>query len=142
MIRQQVANQDQEDEVFQNLYLSLVCSPPPLPLTNVLGYLNTVIRNDIIDAVRRQKSQQQHISKYALSQPRDDVEDAPDERVTRAEDARRVTGLLTEILPSREAQVVLERYVYGRSTNDIALHLQVKKRTVSHYASVGLRRIR
>ncbi len=142
MICQQVANKEEEDEVYQNLYLSLVCSPPPLPLTNVLAYLNTVIHNDIVDAVRRRKTHQQNISRYALCQARDDVEDAPDERVTQAEDVQRVTGLIGELLPSREAQVVLERYVHGRSTSDIALRMQVKERTVSHYASVGLRRIR
>jgi RNA polymerase sigma factor (sigma-70 family) len=134
LIRQHVTRRDEEDEVYQNLYLSLVHSPPPQPLTNMPAYLNTVIRNDVIDAVRRRRSYQAVVTQYALRQVRDEVDDAPDERVTQAEDAQRITDLVGRLLP--------ERYVYDHSTTDIALHMQVKERTVSRYACVGLRRIR
>jgi RNA polymerase sigma factor (sigma-70 family) len=137
-----VTGKDEEDEVYQNLYLSLVCNPPAQPPTNVLAYLSTVIRNDVIDAVRQRRSRQQMISKYAESQLRDEMEDAPDELVTQAEEVQRITGLVGKLLPAREAMVVIERYVYGYSTSDIALHLRLKERTVSRYACVGLRRIR
>jgi RNA polymerase sigma factor (sigma-70 family) len=142
MIRQHVTNQEEEDEVYQNLYLSLVCSPPPEVLTNVMAYLNTVIRNDVIDAVRQRKSRQQMVSKYAMSQPWDEVEDAPDDRVTQAEQVQRITSLVGKLLPAHEARAVIERYVYGHSMTDIASHLRVKERTVSRYACVGIRRIR
>jgi len=142
MIRQHVTRQDEEEEVYQNLYLSLVCSPPPQPPANVLAYLNTVIRNDIIDAVRQRRTRQQMVSQYALSQVRDEMEDAPDSLVTQAEEVQRITSLVGKLLPAREATAVMERYVYGHSTTDIALHMGVKERTVSRYACVGVRRIR
>ncbi|MCX5645164.1 MAG: sigma-70 family RNA polymerase sigma factor [Phycisphaerae bacterium] len=142
MIRQHVTNQEEEDEVYQNLYLSLVCSPPPETLINVTAYLNTVIRNDVIDAVRRRKSRQQMVSKYAMSQPWDEVEDAPDGRVTQAEQVQRITSLVGKLLPAHEALAVIERYVYEHSMTDIASHLRVKERTASRYACVGIRRIR
>ena len=99
MIRQHVTCQEEEDEVYQNLYLSLVCNPPPEPLTNVTAYLNTVIRNDIIDAVRQRKSRQQMVTRYAMSRTRDEVEDAPDDRVTQAEEVQRIAGLVGKLLP-------------------------------------------
>lgn len=142
MIRQHVTDQEEEDEVYQNLYLSLVCNPPPETLTNVMAYLHTVIRNDVIDAVRQRKGRQQMVSKYALSRPRDEVADAPDERVTQAEDVQRITSLVGRLLPAHEARAVIERYVYGHSMTDIASHLRVKERTASRYACVGIRRIR
>jgi len=142
MIRQRVTHQEEEDEVYQNLYLSLVCSPPPQPLTNVLAYLNTVIRNDIIDAVRQRRTRQEVVSRYAMSRVRDEVEEAPDGRVTQAEEVQRIRDLVGKLLPAREAMAVTERYIYGHSTTDIALHMQVKERTVSRYACVGIRRIR
>lgn len=142
MIRQHVTGSEEEDEVYQNLYLSLVCNPPPQPLANVPAYLNTVIRNDVIDAVRRRRSRQQMVSKYAERQVRDEVEDAPDELVTQAEEVERITGLVGKLLPAREARVVIERYVYGHSMADIALRMRVNRRTVSRYACVGIRRIR
>jgi RNA polymerase sigma factor (sigma-70 family) len=142
MIRQHVTCQEEEDEVYQNLYLSLVCNPPPETLTNVLAYLNTVVRNDVIDAVRQRKSRHQMVTKYALSRPRDEVADAPDDCATRAEEVQRITGLVGKLLPAHEARAVIERYVYGHSMTDIASHLQVKERTASRYACVGIRRIR
>ena len=142
MIRLHVTRPEEEDEVYQNLYLSLVCNPPPQPLTNVSAYLSTVIRNDIIDAVRRRRSQQELVSRYAMSQTWSEVEEAPDERVTRTEEVQRVTDLVAKLLPAHEATAVIERYVYGHSTTDIASHMRVKERTVSRYACVGLRRIR
>ena len=70
------------------------------------------------------------------------MEDAPDDLVTQAEEVQRITRLVGKLLPAREATVVIERYVYGYSTSDIASHLRLKQRTVSRYACVGLRRIR
>jgi len=142
MIRQHVTCQEEEDEVYQNLYLSLVCNPPPETLTNVMAYLNTVIRNDVIDAVRQRRSRQQMVSQYALSRPRDEVADAPDERVTQAEQVQRIKSLVGKLLPAHEARAVIDRYVYGLSMTEIAEHLRVEERTASRYACVGIRRIR
>jgi len=142
MIRQHVTRSDEEDEVYQNLYLSLVCNPPPEPLHNVPAYLNTVIRNDIIDAVRQRMSRQEMVSRYMMNRTRDEVEGAPDDRVTQAEEVRRITGLVGKLLPAHEARAVIERYIYGHSTTEVASRMQVKERTVARYTCIGLKRIR
>ena len=142
MIRQQVTRSDEEDEVYQNLYLSLVCNPPPQPLENVAGYLNTVIRNDIIDAVRQRKSRRETVARYMMNRPRDEVAGAPDDRVTQAEEVQRIAGLVGKLLPAHEARAVIERYVYGHSTTEVASRMQVKERTVARYTCIGLKRIR
>jgi RNA polymerase sigma factor (sigma-70 family) len=142
LIRQYATHPAEEDEVYQNLYLSLVRNPPPEPLANMPAYLNTVIRNDVIDTVRQRKCHQEMVSRYALTRVREEVDDAPDERVTLVEEAQRVIDLVGRLLPAHEARAVIERYVYGHSTMDVALHMRVKVKTASRYACVGLRRIR
>lgn len=142
MIRQYVTRSDEEDEVYQNLYLSLVCNPPPEPLENVAGYLNTAIRNDIIDAVRKRRCHREMVSRYLTGCSSNDVEAGPDDRMTRAEEVQRITGLMDKLLPAHEAQAVLERYVYGHSATEVASRMQVKERTVARYACAGLKRIR
>jgi RNA polymerase sigma factor (sigma-70 family) len=143
MIRQHaVANQEEEDEAYQNLYLSLVCNPPPQPLANVRAYLNTVIRNDIIEAMRRRKKRQAMITRYAMSRARQELDNSPDDFVAQAEEARRIVNLLAVRLPTREARAVIERYMYGYSATEVAQHLQVKRETASQYACNGLRRAR
>lgn len=142
MIRQHVTGADEEDEVYQNLYLSLVCNPPAQAPINVPAYLNTIIRNDVIDAVRRRKSAQQMVGRYAMHQAREEMESPPDDVVTQAEEVQRVTGLVGELLPAREAMAVIDRYVYDYSLTDIALHMGVTPRTASRYVCVGIRRVR
>ncbi|MBM4029780.1 MAG: sigma-70 family RNA polymerase sigma factor [Planctomycetes bacterium] len=142
MIRRHVTCRKDEDEVYQNLYLSLVCNPVPATVTNLPAYLNTVIRNDMIDAIRQRKCRQEMVSRYAMHQTRSEMERAPDERVTQTEEVQRITGLVARLLPDREATAVIERYVYGYSLADIAMHMQVKPRTAARYICVGLKRVR
>jgi RNA polymerase sigma factor (sigma-70 family) len=142
LIRLHVPGREEQDEVYQNLYLSLVCNPPPQPLNNVPAYLSAVIRSDIIDAVRRRRSLQELVSCYARSGTWDPVERPPEERMAQTEEVRRITDLVADLLPAREATAVIQRYVYGHSTTDVASRMRVKERTVSRYACLGLRRIR
>lgn len=142
MIRRHVNKREDEEDIFQNLYLSLVCNPIPSPLTNTLAYLNTVIKNDVIDAARRRKSYQDMVSRYAVSQTQEEIDSSPENEVIREEEAQRIATFVRSSLPAHEARAVIERYGYGRTTADAAKHMQVKERTVSRYLCVGLKRIR
>jgi len=141
VIRQHAgANQKDEDDVYQNLYLSLVCNPPPQPLTNVTAYLNTVIQN-AINAMRQRRNGREVIWRYAMSRVREEVESSPDDLATRTEEVQRTVDLAAELLHTREARAVIERYIYGYSTTSIARHMQVKRRRVWKYAREALRRV-
>ncbi len=141
MIRRHVGNKDEEDDIYQNLYLSLVSNPVPFPLANTLAYLSTVIKNDIIDAARRRKSYQEMISRYAISRMYDETETDPQAVVIRGEEMQQIAAFV-ESLPAHEARAVAERYGYGHTTTDAAKRMSVKERTVSRYLCIGLRHIR
>ncbi len=141
MIRRHAGNKDEEDDIYQNLYLSLVCNPAPVPLANTLAYLNTVIKNDVIDAARRRKSYQEMISRYGVSRIYDETETDPQAVVIREEEMQRIAAFV-ESLPAHEARAVAERYGYGHTTTDTAKRMSVKERTVSRYLCIGLRHIR
>jgi len=141
MIRRHVGNKDEEEDIYQNLYLSLVCNPAPPALTNTLAYLNTVIKNDVIDAARRRKSYQEMISRYAVSRIHEEAETDPQATVIRGEEMQQITAFV-ESLPAHEARAVAERYGYGHTTTDAAKRMSVKERTVSRYLCIGLRHIR
>lgn len=142
MIRHHVGNKDEEEDIYQNLYLSLVCNPVPAPLTNTLAYLNTVIKNDIIDAARRRKSYRDMIGRYATSRVHEEADNDPQDEVIREEQIRQVAEFVQMSLPAHEARAVLERYGHGHTTTDAAKSMQVKERTVSRYLCIGLKRIR
>lgn len=142
MIRRHAGNKEEEEDIYQNLYLSLVCNPVPGPLTNTLAYLNTVIRNDVIDAARRRRSYQEMISRYAAGRMYEDPDNSPQDEVIRDEQIRKIGDFIQSSLPPHEARAVSERYGYGHSTTDAARHMRVKERTVSRYLCIGLKRIR
>jgi RNA polymerase sigma factor (sigma-70 family) len=142
MIRRHAGNSAEEEDVYQNLYLSLVCNPVPAPLTNTLAYLNTVIKNDIIDSARRRKSYQEMISRYAVTRRYEERENNPEEDVMREEQVQRIVAYVESSLPTHEARAVAERYGSGHNTADTARNMHVKERTVSRYLCMGLKRIR
>lgn len=142
LIRRHADNREEEEEIYQNLYLSLLCNPAPSPLTNTVAYLSTVIRNDVIDAARRRKSYQEMISRYAAARTYDERENNPAEAVIQEEEVQRITAFVQSALPAHEARAVIERYEHGCSTTDAAAHMRVKERTVSRYLCIGLKRIR
>jgi RNA polymerase sigma factor (sigma-70 family) len=142
MIRHHARSRDEEEDIYQNLYLSLVCNPIPAPLTNTLAYLDTVIKNDIIDAARRRKSHREMLDRYVAGYTPEPSQSDPQEAAIRAEEIRRVAEFVQTSLPAHEARAVLERYGHGRGTADAAQSMQVKKRTVSRYLCRGLKRIR
>ncbi len=142
LIRRHADNREEEEDLYQNLYLSLLCNPAPSPLTNTVAYLSTVIKNDVIDAARRRKSYQEMISRYAAVRVHDEKENNPAEAVIHDEELRRIATLVQSALPAHEAKAVIERYEHGYSTADAATHMHVKERTVSRYLCIGLKRIR
>lgn len=142
MIRRCVSNRKEWDDVYQNLFLSLVCNPPSLPLANTLAYLNTVVKHDIINTTQRRKRCRQVLCKYATSQAQKEANNDPAEKVIREEEMQRIAECVRSSLPARQARAVLERYGEGRSISDIAKGMHVKKRTISRYLCIGLKWIR
>ena len=55
VIRSQVKNEAQADDIFQDFFLSLVYNPVPKGVKNMKSYLYRAIINDVVDAVRRVK---------------------------------------------------------------------------------------
>ncbi len=141
IIRNQVSSATEQEDVYQNLYLALVARPIPSSITNPLAYVNTMIRNDLIDAARHRKSHREMVARYAANQPAEDAEGNPENRAIREEEIRQITEAI-QSLPVHEAKAIAARYGCGRSTTDAAQSLQVKERTVSRYVCLALKRIR
>jgi DNA-directed RNA polymerase specialized sigma24 family protein len=142
MLRQHVsANQEERDEVYQNLYLSLIRNPPPRPLANVTPYLNAAIQNDI-GAMRQRRGQWEMVSRFVMSRVREDTDSFLGDLMTQAEEAQRVRHCIAKLLPAHEARAVIERYVYGYRTTEVALHMQARLKTVARYVYDALRRVR
>lgn len=141
VIRCKVRNEAQADDLFQDLFLSIVSRPPP-SLQNIKGYLYRAITHDIVDAVRRIERYESNIRKYGdqlnYSINKNGFEDALLER----EELDRLFALIRERLPESESEAITLRYRDSHSIKEVAKKMGVEKRTVSSYISVGLKKIR
>ena len=141
LIRRHVRDENTVDDIYQNIFLSLVRTPPS-NLTFLLAYLSKVARNQTTDGIRRATSYGNCIERYARRRRNSVSDDAPETKAIRSERIRMLLALVESHLPAHMADVLVERYVHNRDTTETATKLGIKERTVSRYTCIGLKRIR
>ncbi len=141
-IRFQAGSEFQEDELVQQLFLSLVNAPIPEDVRNVRNYLYRAIANDIMDSVRRKARQRKHFRKFAEEFRISIHRQAPADALIGEEDSDAAFACLTRQLGRREAEAVKLRYQDDRSTPEIAHIMGVDRRTVSRYLAAALSQLR
>ncbi len=142
IIRFQAKNQFREDDLYQEFFLSLIRKPVPADVRNVRSYLYQAIRNDIVDSIRRQTTQQEHLEKHAQEIRISINNPTPTDAIIFGDERISAFRYLTRQLRHREAEAVTLRYRDDCSIADIASRMGVNKRTVSRYLSAGLKRLR
>ncbi|MBN2270303.1 MAG: sigma-70 family RNA polymerase sigma factor [Sedimentisphaerales bacterium] len=142
VISSKVKDETQADDIFQDFFLALVHKPVPKHTKNVKSYLYRAITNDIVDSIRRRRRYELLIGKYSgnynYSINTIGVEDA----VITEEEVGSVLKVIERQLKNCESQAVALRYGKGMSVEDIANIMHIKRRSVSRYVSVGMKKIR
>jgi len=143
VIVSQVKNEAQVDDVFQDFFLSLVHKPVPNSVKNTKSYIYRAIINDIVDAMRRTKKYQMRIHKYS-EQLNYSINKAGPENalLIDKEGLDKMFVLIKGRLPNSQAQAIALRYRNHHSIKEVAEKMDVNKRSVSRYISVGLRKVR
>jgi len=142
MISLNVKERSVADDVFQNLFLAVVYKPIPPHIDRIEAYLYRIITNDIIDETRKTNGYRHFARRYSRHNNHQTTQKAPDDDVIEVEDARKMLQSIKRQLPSREAEAIISRHVYGNSVGDGAEEMNVDGRTFSRYISSGKRRIR
>jgi RNA polymerase sigma factor (sigma-70 family) len=137
-----VKNKERADDLFQDLFLSLVFKPLPLDIRNTKSYLYRVITNYIADATSRVDKYQNRLYRYAEHRKRFTTQHIPENSLIELEEMNKMVKLIEDQLPPSEAQAVVLRYRNHHSTKETAEKMNVNSRSVSRYVSVGLSKIR
>ncbi|MBN1125352.1 MAG: RNA polymerase sigma factor [Sedimentisphaerales bacterium] len=136
-----VRDPNEIDEFYQRFYLSLVNRPIPKEKIS-RRYLYRAVLNDIRDA-DRQTNRQRRLMTEAAEQPEiNDLHSDPLERLINIEETARMFDMIRKLLHPRQAQAVILRHAYGLTTGQTAETMGVSPRTISHFVSVGLRKLR
>jgi len=137
-----VKDKSRADDIFQELFVSMVRKPIPSEVRNVRAYLYRAITNDVIDISRQIKNHQDHIHKYAECRKHFEIPEDPQKTAIQMEGTKKMFQLIESRLPKREAEVVVQRYGHGLSITDTAEKMNVNKRLVSRYLSLALKKMR
>lgn len=135
-------DKSQIDDIFQNVFLSIVHKPVPKHIENIRGYLYIAIINDIVDMARRTKSYRTRIRRYAECRKYSIINDDPENILIQAEERQKMIELIEKQLPPREAQAVTQRYAYDIDIGQAAQNMDISRRSLSRYLCVGLKKIR
>jgi RNA polymerase sigma factor (sigma-70 family) len=135
-----IRNEPEAEDVFQDLFLSLVARPIPLEVENVKGFLYKLLCDTVKDAYRRLERYQARIDRYTKRGLRV-AENRPETELISVEETKKMFDLIERQLPAQEALAVTLRYRDDYNTREVAEMMGVKHRSVSRYVSVGLKKI-
>ena len=77
MISLNVREQSAADDIFQDLFLSIVRTPVPQDIDRIPAYLYRIVANDVIDETRRLSNYAEFVRDYRESGKHEAMQEAP-----------------------------------------------------------------
>lgn len=142
MIRYQANNESIVDDIYQELFVSLVHKPIPPGIRNIKGYLRIAVKNDVLDEAFRTRNYQNRNRRYAALHSEQGKNHNPENVVSLSEEIQKLFSIIERRLMPHEREAVIQRYHFDRDNNEAAEAMSVNKRSFSHYLSTGLKKIR
>jgi RNA polymerase sigma factor (sigma-70 family) len=143
IIRFKVKDESLAEDLYQDLYLSLVSAKLPPKIKNMKRFLYRAITNDVISVARRTRRRNELMKLYSQDYRATELaEGGPDERMMRDERKDVVFQQLEEHLCPSEYQAVLWRFQRDGNNQEAAKDLGVKKESFIRYLCTGLKKLR
>jgi RNA polymerase sigma factor (sigma-70 family) len=143
VIHYQTHHKSEEEDLFQEFFLTLIRKPVPSETRNIKSYLYQAITHHIVDSSRRWANYRQAVKRYVQKIGIPINTDASGSAfIENSEEKDAILAYFARHLQQREAQAFLLRYRDHFSIREIAAAMGVNVRTVSRYLSEGLRRLR
>lgn len=144
MIMFHVGDESRANDLYQDLFLSVVKHPFPKDLSNPMPYLWRAIANDVRDAMRKQESYDKKISHYLKQQIDHPLEVTTDplEILAKHEHRLKLVEMVLKYLSPPEAKVIVEKLNYNLTNQEIASKLKIKSRSVARYLCTGIKKLK
>jgi len=143
VIRFQAHNKSDEEDLFQEFFLTLICTPVPANVQSMKGYLYRAVVNHIVDSTRVRQNYRRIIKKYVRENGNCvNTRGVRDAFLEDEEQKEAVIACCARHMQEREAQAFVLRFRDQCSNEEIAAKMGVNRRTVSRYLSEGLKRLR
>ncbi len=144
MIKYNSDNQFLIDDIYQELFISIVKYPPPKNISSPISYLWKCITHIIYNIRRQQKSEESRINNYIkqISNNTHDITSTPLAILLKNDNHHKLIEFIQKHLSPSEGRVLLEKIKHNSNNNEIALKLGIKCESVSRYYSNALSTLR
>ena len=131
------------EDIYQDLFLSLVSAKLPPKIRNMKRFLYRAITNDVISMGRRSRRRHELMKLYARNYRPAEMESRnPGERLIQTERKAQVFSMLEKHLCPSEYKAVLWRFQRNGNNREAAADLGIKKRSFIRYLCAGLKKMR
>jgi RNA polymerase sigma factor (sigma-70 family) len=141
MISLNVKEESVADDIFQNLFLSIVRTPVPQDTDRVPAYLYRIVTNDVIDETRRLSNYAEFVRDYRECGKHEATQETPESDAIEIEETHAMLRSLRNRLPYHEAEAVIQRYFYDNKAGDAAKKMEVDSKSFSQYLYRGKMKI-
>lgn len=145
IIRYAAKNQADQEDIYQEVFLVLYQKADLGLVQDFKGYLYRLVINKANEFLRRKIRQELKLEKFMDEQSPDAVEAGPDaaaEELLVLDEVEGMIELIRAHLPGRESEAILLRFRDHYDNEEAAKKMNVRKETLVHYVSVGLKKLR
>ena len=137
--RSKLRSHDEAEEVIQAIFSTLWEKRQSLLITNLAYYLNTSLRNRILNIIRNRIPQEKYWDYYkAFIPPYGDIT----EQAIAFDDLKNAVELAVNHLPEKSREVFRLSRLEGRSNAEIAGLLNVSEKAIEYHLTKSLKQLR
>ena len=142
IIHLQVNDENSEEDIFQDFFISLVANPIPTSIQDIKGYIYVSILHDITDYKRKQHRNITCTKKYLKKIKNRINKNDPLDALIIEEEKNRMYELIKEQSLGIEYDAITLRYREGYSIQRVADKMGIKIASARRYMSKGLKKVR
>jgi len=137
--KSKLRSHEEAQEVIQNIFSSLWEKRESLLITNLTYYLNTALRNRILNMIRDKMPREKYWNYYKAFIPQH--QDTTD-HVVAFEELNNAVELAVKHLPEKSRQVFKLSRLEGRSNAEIANLLKVSEKAIEYHLTKSIKELR
>ncbi len=130
------------EDLFHNLFLSLISRPVPAEVRDIKGYIYKAIINDVTDHIRHLGRYQTLTHRCADYNKLTVNNRLPEDALMEKEQTDRMIELIRKRVTKNEFEAITSRYHDGLSIKEVADRMSINNRSVSRYISTGIRKVK